>query len=116
MVTIARVGLHIVEVIGQRVVRFGRLRLHVHAQSVFVLLVGEASPGIRILREDHRPLVLAGNHVQAVRSLVERLAFNRDRIGERDGRILVRARRATPARKARACPRSGGHSPAAGDS
>src|SRR5450631_272155 len=69
-----------------------RLRLHVDAQSVVLLLVGEASPILRILGENHRPLVLPRNHVQSIGSLVERLAFNGDRIAERDRRILIRAR------------------------
>ena len=68
---------------------FGDLRLRGDPQRVLVLLVAETSPRGRGLREDHRPLILAGNHLQTVSTLVERLAFDRDRIGERDGGIFV---------------------------
>ena len=39
-----RVGLHIVEVIGERFMKVGRLRLHRDSKGVFGLVIGEASP------------------------------------------------------------------------
>src|SRR6266567_1783656 len=86
------IRLQVIEIISQRIVALSRLRLHVDAQRVILLLVGKASPVLRILGEDHSPLILAGDHVQPIRPLVERLTFNGDRIAKRDGRILVRAR------------------------
>src|SRR5262249_32750357 len=44
-----------------------------------------------VLREDNRPLILVRNRVQAISARRKRLAFHRDVVGERDGRILVRA-------------------------
>src|SRR3954471_18862590 len=39
------VGLDLVEVVGERFVEVAFLRLHVDAQRVFLLVVGEAAPG-----------------------------------------------------------------------
>ena len=64
---------------------------HRHAQCVFRLVVAEASPGGVHLGEDDGPLIFVGNHVQTVSAGRQRLAFNRDRIAEGDGRVLVGA-------------------------
>ncbi len=79
----------VVKVISQRIVELGSVRLYRNAQRIFILLVTEATPCSGHLREDHRPIIFAGNHVQSIGSFVERLAFNRDRIGECDGGIFV---------------------------
>src|SRR6202040_839308 len=45
-----------------------------------------------ILRENNRPLVSVGYHVQAIRSGRQRLTLNRNVIRERNDRVFVRTR------------------------
>ncbi len=40
-----RIRLQIVEIVGQCVVHLCSLRLHIHAQGVFRLVIGERAPG-----------------------------------------------------------------------
>ena len=69
----------------------GRDRFDRHAERVFLLVVGEASPRGRVLRENDRPGRLGREHVEAVGTPGKRLSFDLDRIGERDDRVLVGA-------------------------
>ena len=69
--------------------KLSSVRLNRDSQRIFILFVTEASPCSGHLREDHRPIIFTGNHVQSIGSFVERLTFNRDRIGECDGGIFV---------------------------
>src|SRR5207245_9133458 len=63
-----------------------------YAERIFGLVVGERSPGSRVLGEDNRPFFGVWDHVQSICSLVERLAFDHDRIAEGDRSVLIRAR------------------------
>ncbi len=68
------------------------LGFHRHPQRILLLVISERAPRRRVLRKNDRPLVGVRNHVQPVRPLVERLAFDRDRIAERNRRIQIRSR------------------------
>src|SRR5439155_10299456 len=68
------------------------LRLRGYAQSVFLLVIAEAAPGSRVLRENNRPLIFVRNGVQAISPRRERFSFDAHVVGKSDDRILVRAR------------------------
>ena len=59
---------------------------------VFGLVVKEAPPRARVATEDHGPVALRRNHVQAVIAGRESLSANLDGRRERDDGVLVRAR------------------------
>jgi hypothetical protein len=86
-----RVGLHLVEVVGEGVVQFCGDGLNVYADCIFCLVVGERSPIRRDFRKDDRPFIGIRDHVEPVRSLIEWLPFDRHRIGERDSCVFIRA-------------------------
>ena len=67
------------------------MRLHAHAQRVFLFIVAKTSPGRRILREDNRPLLLVRNRVQAVRARRQRLSFHRHIVRKSNGGVLIRS-------------------------
>lgn len=67
------------------------LRRDCDAQRILGLLVTEAAPRRRVLREDERPLRLAGQHVQAVLACGERLALDLHGVRDAEHRVLVRA-------------------------
>src|ERR1700680_3521758 len=66
--------------------------LHAYAKRVFRLVVSERSPGRGVLGENNRPFIGVWDHVQSVRSLVERFSFDHDRVAERDRCVFIYAR------------------------
>src|SRR5262249_21391603 len=61
------------------------------ARGVVLLVVAEASPRSVLLAEDHRPVGLGRDHVEAVRARRELLAADGDVRGEGDRGVLVGA-------------------------
>jgi len=54
-----------------------------YAQGVFLFVVAELPPGCGVLGEDDGPLILVGEHVQAVGAGPRALAFAGDFIAEK---------------------------------
>ena len=81
---------HVVEGVGEGSRRDSPAAgLTVTPEGVFFFVVAEAAPGSRVFGEDDGPLILVGNHVQAVSARGERLAFDGGVIGEGDGGVFV---------------------------
>src|SRR5262249_28854157 len=81
----------VIDLVGQGFFRFRGPRLDGYAQSVFRLVIGEAAPAGGVAGEDYSPLILVRDHVQAVNSPGQGLAFDGHRVSELDGGVFIRA-------------------------
>ncbi len=77
------------KVIGQHLVVLRSLRFRRHPQGIFPGVVGVAPPGGRVLGEDDRPLVRAGDEVQPVGPGGEALALDLDVVRGGEHRVRV---------------------------
>ena len=89
IVTAVESGFEVFESVGERFLVFAGLRLDGDAKRVFFFVVAEAAPRRGIFREDDRPLIGGGDHVEAVGAGGERLAFNAHVVGEGDDSVFV---------------------------
>ena len=95
----------VLEAVLEALFEVGGLRGHGEADRVFRLVVAEAAPGRVHVAEDDGPVLLGGDHVEAVRACRERLAADREGRRGREAWCSRSRRRARRRRRARARPR-----------
>ena len=85
------IGLALEELVRQELAVRRLLGRRRDPQLIFGLVVAEAAPRGRVLREDHRPLGRAGDHVEAVAAGRQRLALDGHRMRDGEHGVLVGA-------------------------